>query len=84
MAALHISLLVLLCHKIGLFVGDFRVLGFMQQGHRARRRARAKAMWMWSVAMEPGWWRCGRIGGSSGSETSGKGRFLEDSALTRS
>ncbi len=47
--------LVFPCHELSLFFGDLRVLGFMQQGHRARRRARARAMWMWSVAMEPGW-----------------------------
>jgi hypothetical protein len=48
-----------------------------QHWHRCRFVAIATINRRWIVAIELGTWRCGRIGGASGSITTGKGRFFD-------
>src|ERR1700758_1172847 len=73
--------LVLLHHKAW---RGFRLNWRAQHGHRGRVRAIATANLRWSVAIELGTCRSGRIGGAAGSVTTGNARFLEDPGGTRS
>ena len=45
-----------------------------QHGHLESRSISPWTSSMCTVRTEVGWWRSGRTGGASGSETSGKGR----------
>src|SRR5262249_7976467 len=67
-------LLVLLRHRAR---RGFCVKLGAQHGHRGRARAMATASLRWSVAIESGTCRWGRIGGAAGSVTNGKGRYFE-------
>src|SRR6266436_233218 len=69
--------LVLLCHKFRLWLRGKRRR--RQHWHRCKVVAIATAMMRRIVAIELGTWRCGRIGGASGSVTTGKGRFFDAS-----
>src|SRR5262249_21389884 len=68
--------LILLCHKFRLWLRGKRR---MQHWHRCRVVAIATASRRWTVAIELGTWRCGRIGGAAGSITTGNGRFFDAS-----
>src|ERR1700674_4030093 len=74
-------LLILLSHKLR---RGFRVKLRAQHGHRGRVRAIATINIRWTVAIELGTWRWGRIGGAAGSVTGGNGRFREVPGGTRS
>jgi len=73
--------LVLLRHK---FLRPRTIARVLQYGHRDKSFTSASMIRMRMVAIESGMCRSGRKGGSSGSVTVGKGRFLEQSGGTRS
>ena len=73
--------LVLLRHK---FLRPRTIARVLQYGHRDKSFTSASMIRMRMVAIEFGMFRSGRKGGSSGSVTVGKGRFLEQSGGTRS
>src|SRR5712671_2564590 len=68
--------LVLLCHKFRLWLRGRRR---RQHWHRCKVVAIATTNMRRIVAIELGTWRCGRIGGASGSITTGNGRFFDSS-----
>src|SRR3979409_1536031 len=80
-AACMIFVLVLLRHK---FLRPRTIARVLQYGHRDKSFTSASMIRMRMVAIESGMCRSGRKGGSSGSVTVGKGRFLEESGGTRS
>ena len=55
-----------------------------QHGQRGKLRASATAIRLCRLAIEFATWRSGRIGGASGSVTSGNGRFFEPRGEGRS
>jgi hypothetical protein len=64
--------LVLLCHKLK------RSVVRWQHGHRGMLRAIARAMARRTDVIEFRTWLSGRIGGSAGSITVGKGMFFDE------
>ena len=60
------------------------VFGAAQHGQRGKLRASATAIRLCRLAIEFATWRSGRIGGASGSVTSGNGRFFEPRGEGRS
>ena len=67
--------LVLLCHKF------LRSKVCWQHGHRGSVREIARAMAMRTEVIEFGTLRSGRIGGSAGSITCGKGMFFDENGV---